>query len=71
MTKNFTIATGKDSENAVRVARTAAILELSERYVRMVLAGERKSDLVMAVYMELAEGETQLVKQVKQLVPIN
>lgn len=65
------LANKRDSEVATRVKRTAEIRGVSERYVRLVLSGERNSPEILATYMQLQESENLLVKAVKELVPFN
>ena len=61
----------RDTIRAARVKRTAEIVGVSERYVNMVLEGERENEEVMIAFMELKEGENLLVESVKKLVPFN
>jgi hypothetical protein len=61
----------RDSEVATRVKRTADITGVSERYVYRVLNGERRSEKVLGIYMQLQEGENLLLQAVKELIPFN
>lgn len=59
----------RDIIREARVKKTAQIVGVSQRFVNMVLDGERKSPVTMAVYMELAEGDNKLLAEVEKLVP--
>lgn len=61
----------RDTVRAARIKRTAEIVGVSERYVQLVLNGDRQNDDVLLVYMEMAEGENKLIQEVKKLVPLN
>jgi predicted transcriptional regulator len=69
--KNMKNPIERDSANAARVKKVADIAGVTERYVRLVLTGERKNSYIMSLYMHLQEGETLLLKAVKELVPFN
>lgn len=74
MQKNPNKSTRRDPETATRVKRTAELVGVSTRTVYRVIIGDEKisdetRDIVMTVYMELKEGETQLIEAVRQLVP--
>jgi hypothetical protein len=75
MQNNLDKTRGRDSEKAVRVKRTAMIVGVSKRTVYRVIRGEESDEKtvekVMAVYMELSEGETLLIKAVKKALPFN
>ncbi len=59
----------RDAHHASIVQKVAEIAGVSERYVYMVLKGDRVNDNIMLVYMELEEGANKLVAAVKKLVP--
>lgn len=61
----------RDTVRAANVKRTAEILGVSERYVRLVLSAERQNEEVLLVFMEMQEGENKLIQEVKKLVPLN
>ncbi len=61
----------RDTHRAARIKKTAALTGYSERYVRMVLDGDRQSEGVMAVFMAIKDGEDQLLTEVKKLIPFN
>ena len=54
---------------AATIKKTADLLGVSTRYVRMVLDGDRESDQVMEVFMEISERENTLLQEVKNLLP--
>ncbi|RTL47227.1 MAG: hypothetical protein EKK39_14755 [Sphingobacteriales bacterium] len=62
---------GRDVKRAALVKKTAELMGVSQRYVNMVLAGERDSDCIISCYMELLEGENLLLEKVRQLLPFN
>jgi hypothetical protein len=68
---NMNKAIQRDSEVATRVKRTAILVGVSERYVYHVLNGERNSEEVLNIYMQLQEGEQILINAVKELIPFN
>lgn len=55
----------RESWQASLVRKTADLTGFSERYVRMVINGERDNQLVMNTYMTLWEGENTLLETVK------
>lgn len=61
----------RDTVRAARIKRTAEIVGVSTRYVRMVLDCERENEDVLAVFMELSEQENLMIESVKKLVPFN
>lgn len=61
----------RDTQRAAIIKKTAEIVGVSERYVRLVLNGDRENQDVVLVFMELSEGSTKLVQQVRKLVPLN
>ena len=65
------VALKRDADMAARVKKVAAICEVSKDYVYKVLDGRRSSERVMAVYMELYEGDNKLLKAVKEAVPFD
>lgn len=74
MLKNPNKSTKRDPETAIRVKRTAELVGVSTRTVYRVIIGDPTvekftAEKVMTVYMELKEGENQLIEAVKQLVP--
>ena len=69
MAKKLTKTSKRDIKRAAIVQETAATLGVSPRYVRMVLAGDRDSEKILAVYMELTEGHNALLDAVKNLLP--
>lgn len=50
---------------------TAEIVGVSPSMVRKVLNTDRNNDEVIAVHMELQEGYSRLIDEVKKLVPFN
>ena len=60
-----------DIYRAAKIKRTAELVGVSQRFVNYVLNGERESEDVMAVFMELQEGENKLLKAVKELLPFD
>jgi hypothetical protein len=61
--------TKRNAGVASRVQKTAELARVSERYVRMVINGDRENEEVMRIYMFLNEGENKLLKAAKELVP--
>lgn len=61
----------RDSEVATRVKRTAELAGVTERYVYLVISGERNNENVLGIYMQLQEGESLLLQAVKELIPFN
>jgi hypothetical protein len=59
----------RDVERAARIKKTAYLTGFSERYVRMVMDGDRESENVLNVFMAISEGENELLNQVKKLIP--
>lgn len=59
----------RDTTHASIVKDTSSITGVSERQVRRVILGECVNEEVMGVYMRLYEGRTELIAQLKQLVP--
>lgn len=60
----------RDPERAIRVQRTAEICGVSTRTVYRVIQGEQMNEEVVRIYIHLTEGENELLKAVKDLVPI-
>lgn len=58
----------RDAIHASRVKRTARFCNVSERLVYKVLEMDRNNDLVITVFMTLAEKERQLEQEMLQLV---
>lgn len=71
MAKNMRNNSGRSTERAAIVAKTAEIMGVSKRYVRYVLAGERENEAVFSTYMTLLEEFNKLPDAVRQLVPFN
>ncbi|MDP1810570.1 MAG: hypothetical protein Q8K66_04115 [Sediminibacterium sp.] len=61
----------RDTVRAAIIIKTARIVGVSERQVNRVLNGDQQNEEVVLVFMELSEGETKLVKEVRKLVPLN
>jgi hypothetical protein len=61
----------RDTIRAARIKKTADIVGVSERQVQRVLNGDQQNEDVVMVFMELSEGETKLVQQVRKLVALN
>jgi len=64
----------RDPETAIRAKRTAELTGLSLSTIYRVIIGDPRisketTDKVMMVYMELKDGEKQLIEAVKQLIP--
>lgn len=58
----------RSAELAGRIKKTAELTGVSQRQVRRIVNGTCKNEFVFSTYMELYEGENQLVKAVKELV---
>lgn len=71
MQKKMRYPKKRDTIRAARVLKTATTMGVSQRYVQMVLNGERENSEVMEVFMEISEGEDALLAEVKKLVPFN
>ncbi|MGQ0740179.1 MAG: hypothetical protein ACT4OJ_14100 [Bacteroidota bacterium] len=73
MQKNMVKTNKRSSEIATRVNRTAVIAGVSRRTVYRIIKGaeadKETADRVLAIYMQLSEGETLLIKAVKKVVP--
>lgn len=65
----------KSSETAIRVKRTADLAGVSVRTVYRVINGEEAekatADRIMKIYMQLSEGESLLIKAVKEAIKFN
>lgn len=59
----------RDTKRAALIQETAHITGVSVRSVRRVLDNQQRNEDVIAVYMTLLEGMSNLQKQVRQLVP--
>lgn len=59
----------RNTEQAAIVQKTAKLMGVSKRYVRMVLNGERNNEGVMTCYMEILERDNALLNAVKELIP--
>jgi len=71
MQKIARLKRGRDTKRAVLVKNTAELMGVSQRYVNMVLAGERDNDCIIACYMELLERQNRLIEEVRKLIPFN
>lgn len=76
MEKELDKSNARDAERAAIVQKTARICGVSERYVRMVMSGERENDTVVETYMEIQESlisleNNLLVKAAEKAVPLN
>lgn len=71
MDKNKENIKKRDAVLTSRVKKTAKITGVSDRYVRMIINGERTNDEVLSTYMFIQEGENKLLQQAKLLVPFN
>ena len=74
MQKRLNKTRERNPETAIRVKRTAELVGVSTRTVYRVVIGDPQisketAEKVMMVYMELKEGENQLIEAVRQLVP--
>lgn len=74
MTKKIGYIKKRDSENAIRVKRTAELTGFSNRTIYRVIIGDKSitqetTQKVLRVYMQLEEGENLLIQAVKQAVP--
>lgn len=63
-------ATLNSTQRGEMVRKVAKICGVSERYVRMVRNGLRNNDYVTEILIEYQQGETNLIKSLKELVPI-
>lgn len=75
MEKNSNLPTERNTERAAIIKKTARISGVSERYVRMVMNGERENESVMNTFMTLQEQTIEiednlLLKAVNELVPL-
>lgn len=59
----------RNTEQAAIIQKTAKLMGVSKRYVRMVLNGERNNEGVMTCYMEILERDNALLNAVKELIP--
>lgn len=59
----------RDTIREAQVKKTAKLLGVSQRYVNMILDGDRKSEDVLAVFMEIADGENKLLREVEKILP--
>jgi hypothetical protein len=84
MQNNSNKSNKRDPETAIRVKRTADLTGVSPRTVYRVIIGDPKIsnetiDKVLSVYMQLKEGEKEIIENIKnqltdaveQLVPFN
>ena len=70
-TKDMEKINKRSAWKASLAQKTAKTCQVSERYVRMVINGDRENQDVMNVYMKLWEGENKLLASVKELVGFN
>ncbi len=71
MDKNKENIKKRDAVLTSRVKKTAEITGVSNRYVRMIINGERQNEDVLSTYMFIQEGENKLLREAKLLVPFN
>ncbi len=60
----------RDTTHASLVNDTSNITGVCPRQVRRVIKGECENEEVMTVYMTLYEGRSELIKELKELVPL-
>lgn len=60
-----------DVSRAATIKETAQVVGVSQRYVQMVLKGDRENDKIVEVAMAITEGKNLLLDEVKKLVPFN
>lgn len=65
-TKRMGQTNKRDTESAAIVKKTARICEVSPRYVRMVISGDRSNETVMTTYMNLLEANTTTEENLKK-----
>ncbi len=61
----------RNTLQAAMVQRVADICKLTPRQVRRVIKGDSKNEDVLRIYMELQEGENELIKHIKEIIPFN
>jgi hypothetical protein len=61
----------RDSAKAARVQKVANMAGVSIRQVYRVINGDQDNEDILSAYMELLEGENQLLVAVKELIPFN
>ena len=61
--------TERDVRRAATIKETAEVIGVSTRHVQRVLSGDRENDKVIMVFMELTEKKSELLEEVKKLVP--
>ena len=71
MDKNNNLNRLSRAQNAAFVQKTAELGGVSERYVRMVINGDRTNEDVFSTYMFLAEGTNKLLQAAKAHVQFN
>ena len=59
----------RDTQREALIAQTARITGYTKRYVKYVLEGQRRNEMVMSVYMTLLEASNSILKEVKRLIP--
>lgn len=69
-TKIMEKATLNSTQRGEMVRKVAKICGVSEDYVRKVRNGLRNNDYVTEILIEYQQGETNLIKALKELVPI-
>lgn len=69
--KTMRKAKARDIIKAALIKKTSDLTGVSRRQVRRVIEGSQVNEKVLSVYMRIQEGETLLMKAVKELVPFN
>lgn len=58
----------RDTIRAARVIKCAEIAGVCVRQVRRVMDGDSENNLVEAVFMQIVEGENELIQKIKHQV---
>lgn len=59
----------RDAQREALIAQTAQITGYTKRYVKYVLDGDRRNEVIMSVYMTLLESSNSVLKEVERLIP--
>lgn len=71
MLENSNKQSPKGSRRTETASTIADIANVTPRYVRMVLNGERENEDILTAAIVYEEGKNELLEKVKQLVPFN
>jgi len=64
-------AISHDAQKTWIVKKVAGMYKVSERFVYMVINGEKDNEAIFNSYMDILQGSNDLVKAVEELVPFN